>query len=174
MIRLISVLVVLVVAGCATTASPSLIGNHYYMMGDSKCLQGRFLSETRMMCLDKNGNDTGYRDGMTSEQLQSYQQAQAYNQYNQQVQMQQLSQQLQQTAQAFQNASQQIQQQSQQYVAPQVQPLTPQGGYGATTYRRAGNTVLGSDGSSCQVIGQSILCSDGRKCQLVGQNLICN
>ncbi len=170
MIRLIAAACVLLASGCATVATPSLLGQHYYMMGDSKCLQGRFLSDTRMMCLDKNGKDTGYRDGMTYEQLQRYQ-AQALNQ---QIQMQQFTQQLQQTAQAFQNSSQQMLQQSQQFAVPQVQPISPQGAYVATTYRRAGNTVFGSDGSSCQVVGQSIICSGGRKCQLVGQSLICN
>ena len=56
---------------------------------------------------------------MTTQQLQMYQ----YQQYNEQLQMQQLSQQLQQTGQSFQQSSQQYLQQSQQYNAPQVMPI---------------------------------------------------
>lgn len=91
-----------------------------------------------------------------------------------QLQMEQLSHQLQQIGQTFQNAGQQTLQQSRQYSAPQVQPITHPGAYGGTTYRRTGNTVMGTDGSSCQLVGQSILCSDGRRCQMIGENLICN
>lgn len=93
---------------------------------------------------------------------------------NQQMQYERLMQQIQQTGQTFQNIGQQFLQQSQQYSAPQVQSIEPQGAYGGTTYRRVGNTVLGSDGSSCQVVGQGILCSDGKRCQMVGDSVFCN
>ena len=160
----------LTVAGCSTVATPSFIDNNYYMMGDPSCVQARFLSSTRIMCLDKNGSETGYRDSMTSDQLQMHQIQLA----QQQAQMQALNESMRQVGQTFQNAGQQITQQSQQYTAPQVQPINPQATYSGTTYRRIGNTWVGSNGSSCQVVGQSILCSDGSRCQLVGQNLICN
>ena len=163
-------IVVFMLAGCASYASPAFVNGGYYMGGDDSCVRWRALSSTRIMCQDKKGNDTGYRDAMTPDQMQMYQAQMLY----QQAQMQQLSEQIQQTGQTFQNAGQQILQQSQQYTAPQVQPISPQSGYGGTTYRSAGNTWIGSDGSSCQVIGQSILCSNGKRCQLVGQNLICN
>ena len=160
----------LIVSGCASTAMPNFYNGNYYMAGDPSCVQMRALSSTRIMCVDKKGSDSGYRDAMTYEQMQMYQ----IQMTQQQIQMQQLNQSMQQVGQTFQNARQQITQQSQQYTPPQVQPITPQGGYGGTTYRRSGNTWIGSNGSSCQVVGQSILCSDGKRCQVVGQNLICN
>lgn len=41
---------------------------------------------------------------------------------------------------------------------PMVQPSLSYGS-GNTTYRRVGNTVLGSDGSKCQLIGQNAICN---------------
>ena len=72
---------------------------------------------------------------------------------------QQLSQELQQTSANFESSSQQRLQQSQQYSAPQVQPIYPYKSSGSTTYRRVGNTVIGSDGSRCQIIGENIICN---------------
>ncbi|MCD0280285.1 hypothetical protein JWH04_15335 [Xanthomonas melonis] len=159
----------LVFSGCASTAMPNFYNGNYYMAGDPGCVQMRALSSTRIMCVDKKGNDSGYRDAMTYEQVQIYQ----IQMTQQQIQMQQLSQSMQQAGQTFQNAGEQIRQQSQSWAPPQVQPISPQGS-GNTTYRQVGNTWMGSNGSSCQVVGQSILCSDGKRCQMVGQNLICN
>jgi len=159
----------LVISGCASTAMPNFYNGNYYMAGDPSCVRIRPLSNTRIMCVDKSGADTGYRDAMTYQQMQMYQIQMA----QQQVQMQQLNQSIQQVGQTFQNAGNQIQQQSQSWTPPQVQPISPLGS-GITTYRQVGNTWLGSDGASCQVVGQSILCSDGKRCQMVGQNLICN
>jgi hypothetical protein len=139
-----------------------MINGNYYMAGDSGCVQGNSVSSNSIQCFDRKGNFTEYRNALSYEQIANYQ-----------IQTQQLNQQMQQTGQTFQNAGQQILQQSQQYTPPQVQPITPQG-TGTTFYRRTGNTWMGSDGSSCQIIGQSIACSDGKRCQLVGENLICN
>ena len=167
--QLTAVIAVLFLAGCASSAAPRYFNGNYYMVGDASCVQGRPLSSTRIMCVDKKGNDTGYRDAMTYQQMQMYQIQMA----QQQMQMQQLNQSMQQVGQTFQNAGQQIQQQSQSWTPPQVQPISPPGSSN-TIYRQVGNTWMGSNGSSCQVVGQSILCSDGKRCQLVGQNLICN
>lgn len=155
-------IVALMLTGCLSVGEPKFIKGNYYMAGDSRCVQGSAVSNTKIMCYDNKMRFTEYRDAMTYQQVQNYG-----------VQMQQLNQQIQQTGQTFQNAGQQIQQQSQQYNPPQVQPITPQG-QARTTYRRIGNTWIGSNGTSCQLVGQSILCSDGKKCQIVGQNLICN
>lgn len=160
----------LIISGCASTAMPNFYNGNYYMAGDSNCVRMRPLSSTRIMCINKKGADTGYRDAMTSQQMQMYQ----VKTVQQQMYMQELNQSMQQAGQAFQNAGERITQQSQQYTPPQVQPISPYGSPGITTYRRTGNSWMGSDGSSCQVVGQSILCSDGKRCQLVGQNLICS
>ena len=157
----------LIISGCASTAMPNFYNGNYYMAGDPSCVQMKALSSTRIMCADKKGADTGYRDAMTYDQLLMYRIQVA----QQQAQMQEINESMRQVGQTFQNAGQQITQQSQQYTPPQVQPIAPQG---TTTYRRTGNTWIGSNGSSCQVVGQSILCSDGKRCQMVGQNLICN
>lgn len=159
----------LILSGCASSAAPRYVNGNYYMVGDSTCVQGRQLSSTRIMCADKKGNDTGYRDAMTPQDLQMYQ----IQMVQQQQSMQQLTQSLQQVGQTFQNAGEQIRQQSQSWTPPQVQPISPPGS-GSTTYRQVGNSWMGSNGSSCQVTGQSILCSDGKRCQMVGQNLMCN
>lgn len=159
----------LLIAGCATTASPNLFNGYYYMAGDASCVRMRPLSSTRIMCVDKKGIDTGYRDAMTYEQMQIYQ----IQMIQQQAQLDQLNQSMREVGQTFQNAGDQIRRQSQAWTPPQVQPISPQGS-GITTYRQVGNTWMGSNGASCQVIGQSILCSDGKRCQLVGQNLICH
>lgn len=123
------------------------------MAGDSNCVQMRQLSSTRIMCIDKNGQSTGYREAMTSEQMQMYR----MQMLNEQAQMEQLNRQIQQTGQSFQNSGQQILQQSQSYTAPQVQQV-PSYGSGTTTYRRVGNTIIDSNGNACQVVGQTVIC----------------
>lgn len=73
---------VLLISGCATTAMPNYFNGNYYMGGDSNCTQVRALSPTRVMCIDKNGTETGYRDAMTPDQMQMY------NMHQQQMQLQ--------------------------------------------------------------------------------------
>ncbi|WP_415834814.1 hypothetical protein [Kerstersia similis] len=141
------------VVGCATGPTPNYFNGNYYMAGDESCVRLRPLSNARVMCIDKAGRETGYRDAMTYEQMQMYR----MHMLNQQAQMDQLSRQLQQTGQSFQNAGQQILQQSQSWSVPQVQPIPSYGG-GVTTYRRVGNTIIDSNGQSCQVVGQNIIC----------------
>lgn len=137
--RLASCVLLGCLVGCAATATPSLIGDHYYMMGDANCVSGQFVSDTRMMCVDRNGTPTGYRDGMSANEL-AYQQQAAQVQHQQS--MQALNQSLQSFNQQMQQQTQQIMQQSQQYAAPQVAPITPPGG----------NRTL------CLVNGQYIAC----------------
>jgi hypothetical protein len=72
------------------------------------------------MCLDSDGIATGYRESMTSQQMQMYQ----YQQYNNQMQMRQLNQSMQQTNQSIQQSAPQYQ----PYTAPAVTPITPPGG----------------------------------------------
>ena len=43
------------------------------MGGDPACAKYKMLSGSRIMCMDENGKDTGYRDAMTSQQMQMYQ-----------------------------------------------------------------------------------------------------
>lgn len=150
---LFTALGVLIISGCASSPAPNFFNGNYYMAGDSNCVQMRQLSSTRIMCIDKNGQSTGYREAMTSEQMQMYR----MQMLNEQAQMEQLNRQIQQTGQSFQNSGQQILQQSQSYTAPQVQQV-PSYGSGTTTYRRVGNTIIDSNGNACQVVGQTVIC----------------
>ena len=70
-------------SGCMS-ATPNYINGNYYLAGDSSCKAGRQISKTRIMCVNKKGQDTGYRDAMTDQQLYMYQQ-------NRQLELQMLS-----------------------------------------------------------------------------------
>ncbi|HCM9545913.1 TPA: hypothetical protein N5O22_003014 [Enterobacter hormaechei subsp. xiangfangensis] len=139
-------------SGCTKQAVPNYYNGNYYMAGDESCTYIKEIGYGRVMCSNDDGIETGYRDAMTQEQMQMYQSMQI----NQQIQMAQLNQQLQQTGQTFQNSGQQILQQSQSYQAPQVQSYSY--GNNVNSYQRVGNTVIGSDGSSCQLVGQTMIC----------------
>jgi hypothetical protein len=78
--KFIIVWLTIFLCGCAS-AMPNLVNGKYYMGGDSSCSRYRALSESRIMCIDKDGNETGYRDAMTDQQLQMYQ-------HNQQMEQQ--------------------------------------------------------------------------------------
>jgi len=71
------ILLALGIAGC--TAKPNFINGKYYMGGDSNCKRYKVLSESRIMCLTSDGEETGYRDAMTDQQLQMYQHNQQMN-----------------------------------------------------------------------------------------------
>lgn len=153
-------------SGCATTAAPYLFAGNYYLGGDKPCKTWRAVSDRRIMCFDKAGKQSGYRDAMTSQQLQMWQHQAAQNQ----MQMQELNasiQRLGQSAQAWGG------QQSQQYPMPQVQPSTPYDYNSNVTYTQVGSSLLGSNGVTYRRVGNSIIGSDGRTCQIVGQNIIC-
>lgn len=142
----------LILAACTSSATPTLFNGNYYMAGDPKCVRMTPKNGTWISCMDKTGSFTGYRDAITYQQMQGYQ-------HQQQIQMQQLGQQLQQVGQSYQNSGQQTLQQSQQYIAPQIQPITPYGSSSGTVYRRLGNTIVGSDGTRCQIAGQNVICN---------------
>lgn len=154
------VVATLLVTGCRM-AGPQWIQGNYYMAGDSRCVRGQ-ISYQGLECYDRQGTFTEYRRALTPEEVQNYQ-----------VQTQQLQDSIHQAGQSWANAGQQIRNQSQQYQAPQVQPIAPQTP-NVTTYYRSGSSWVGTDGSTCQIIGESIYCSEGRKCRAVGDNLICN
>lgn len=147
----LALFVVSLLSGCAKTAAPNYFNGNYYMAGDETCTHFRQIDYGRIMCMNDDFVETGFRDAMSSGDMQIYQNMQA----NQQVQMAQLNQQLQQTGQSFQNSGQQILQQSQSYSAPQVQSY---GSSGTTIYNRVGNNIVGSDGTSCTYVGQNLIC----------------
>jgi hypothetical protein len=139
-------------AACAQHARPQLFQGDYYMVGDTNCTQYRFVFPTRIECMTRENVATGYRDAMTPEQLQMYQ----IQASEQRAQRQELNQQIRQTGQMFQNAGQQALQQSQSYSTPVVPAYGQRPG---VTYNRVGDTLIGTDGSSCQVVNDSVICN---------------
>ena len=69
---------VIFLGGCAD-AAPNLIGGKYYMAGDSDCTSYRMLSESRIMCIKKDGTEMGYRDSMSDQELQMHMYRQQMN-----------------------------------------------------------------------------------------------
>ncbi|MND11944.1 hypothetical protein D3C87_347280 [compost metagenome] len=152
----------ILITGCSSSAYPGLYAGKYYMMGDDDCQFIRPLSDTRVMCMDDDHNDMGYRDAMTRDQLMMYQaQVQMY-----QAQMASLNQSLNEVNQSLYNN-----QPSYQFT-PVEQP-TFSNGWDGTSYRQVGSTMLGSDGKSYRRVGNTILGSDGTNCQIVGSNILC-
>lgn len=154
--------------GCATTAAPNLYAGQYYLAGDAACASFTSISSTRIMCTDKKGRQSGYRDAMTAQDLQVWQIQVAQNR----AQMQQLQGSVEQLGQSAQGWAQQAQQQG-QYVAPQVQSVAPGGYSGSITYRQVGDALIGSNGVTYREVGNSIIGSDGTTCQIVGATIIC-
>lgn len=79
----------ILLGGCVS-ATPNLINGKYYMSGDKDCRTYRQVSENQVMCGDKNGKQTGYRNAMTDQELQMHMHNQQMQQQrSQQIQMQQ-------------------------------------------------------------------------------------
>lgn len=139
--------VMAMLTGCATAPSPREFNGSYYMMGDSNCVLAYPLSPTRIMCGDKHKNQTGYREALSLEQLQMYQLQQAAARQERA----ELNESLRQTSQMLQQASQPLP----SYSSPQVQGIPTQG---TTTYNQVGDTLIGTNGTSCQTVGQTTIC----------------
>lgn len=60
-------------AGCVSGPKPNLVNGNYFMFGDASCVSGSATSDGRLMCFDKSGNITGYRNAMTGADMQAYQ-----------------------------------------------------------------------------------------------------
>ena len=159
---------IVALGGCTTTAAPNLYAGQYYLAGDAACVSVTPISSTRVMCADKKGNQTGYRDAMTAQDLQMWQ----YQAANQRAQMQQLQGSMEQLGRDAQGWQRQFNQQG-QYTAPQVQPVSPGGYSGVITYRQVGDSLIGSNGITYRQVGSSVIGSDGTTCQIVNAGLIC-
>lgn len=88
-----SLIVISIFSGCAS-AMPNAINGKYYMAGDSNCARYRILSSDRIMCINSDGKETGYRDAMSDQELQMYH----YNRSEESASVQRLNQTLQQTS----------------------------------------------------------------------------
>lgn len=111
-------------SGCVGTsdqaAAPNLLNGYYFMAGDESCSQMRPLSVTRIMCINSAGQETGYRDAMTDQQLQMYQHSQEMQMMQAQLASERAAQSAAQTAAWASSMGQGYP----QYSAPQVQPLS--------------------------------------------------
>ena len=157
----------LVLSACASGPAPNLFNGQYYMAGDDSCKSIRALSDTRVMCVDKDGNDTGYRDAMTVQEITMWNQ-------QQELQIQQAEatrRQIQQNNQALAQQTQQTLQGIGQYGVPQVSQPSTQGGI---TFTQVGSSLIGSNGVTYTAVGNTIVGNDGTTCQIVGSQIICN
>lgn len=79
---LISLLgILLSLSGCST-AGPQFVHGNYYWAGDSDCRSANQRTDTSITCYNSDGEETGYRNAMTDQQLQMYR-------HNQQMSQQQ-------------------------------------------------------------------------------------
>jgi hypothetical protein len=117
-------LVGIILSGCATTPAPNFMNGQYYMSGDADCVNARNISPTRISCLNAKGQDTGYRDAMTPQQIQMYQ----FQAMQQQMQSQQMQQSIDYNNAAMAANTQSTLNRAAVYSPPTVQPLQMPGG----------------------------------------------
>lgn len=61
----------ILIFGCAATKpAPNYINGYYYMAGDAQCAKAKVVAYKKIVCADKNGNETGYRYAMSKEDVQ--------------------------------------------------------------------------------------------------------
>lgn len=105
----IVVLSIIIFSGCGNTAMPNFYKGKYYMAGDDNCRKIRSISDTRIMCANKDGQEMGYRDAMTDQQISMYQSDRQYEQ-----------QEYQQLNQSMQNTNRNLQMQQQNFQLQQL------------------------------------------------------
>jgi len=93
LLTVLSFIGILSLTGCGG-AAPNAINGKYYMAGDSNCKRYRMISDDRIMCLNSDGQKTGYRNAMSDQELQMYH----YNQAEESASSQRLNETLQQTS----------------------------------------------------------------------------
>jgi len=59
-------------SGCSRGASPQSVNGKYYMGGDDSCIRYRVYDDNRIICIDSDGKDTGYRSAMSNQELQMH------------------------------------------------------------------------------------------------------
>jgi len=58
-------------SGCSS-AMPNAVNGKYYMMGDSDCKRYKVLDSNRVTCYNSDGENMGYRNAMSNQELQQY------------------------------------------------------------------------------------------------------
>ncbi|CAD0184480.1 hypothetical protein RUESEDTHA_01362 [Ruegeria sp. THAF57] len=117
-------------AGCAPEpvqmAAPFHYNGNYYMAGDNACARVTQVAKGRVMCTNTAGQNTGYRDAMSDQQLQMYR----HNQLMAQQRRAQAAAEQAALMQQMQHASNSIQLSTPQYTpmpAPVVAPISMPG-----------------------------------------------
>ena len=70
---------VVTLTGCAS-AIPYFYNGKYYMAGDSSCSQIRQYTEDKIMCINSDGEESGWRPALTDQQLQMWRHNQTMSQ----------------------------------------------------------------------------------------------
>ena len=155
--KLIGLAGLVALTACANDPALNFVNGRYYIAGDKDCKYSRSISDSQIMCLDQNSNETGYRNALTSDEVQMFA-------YNQQVQVQALNDSIKSLGEA-----------SKSWVQPTtVAPTQTQYGQGgAITYTQVGNSLIGSNGVTYRQVGSTFLGSDGTSCRVVGSTIIC-
>lgn len=170
----IALVCLMLLYGCASRAEPRFYQGGLYLVGDENCRSVRQLDDSHIICMDRHGNEMGYRTPMTDEQIARWDQQRAAEALAFQEGLQSLSDSVSQAADKVTAASQQISQQRRQSSTPPTfnAPSTNNGG--GITYTQVGTSVFGSNGVTYNRIGDTVIGNDGTTCQIVGSIIICN
>ena len=81
------------VAGCASepTAIPNFYNGRYFMAGDNNCARMKMANQNQIHCFNTEGQHTGLRNAMTTQQLQMYQHQQQMRAAEQQALINQMA-----------------------------------------------------------------------------------
>lgn len=157
--KLLGLVGLLSLNACANDPALNIVNGRYYMAGDKNCKFTRYISESQIMCLDKDGNETGYRNALTSEEAQIF----AYNQRMQVQALKDSMKDLGDSAKTWETQANVVAppptQNSRVQTTTYTQVDDSMIGSNGVTYRRAGSTVVGSDGTSCRIVGSTLICS---------------
>lgn len=156
--KLIILVGLLSLTACANDPALNFVNGRYYIAGDKHCKYSRPISDSQIMCLDKNSKETGYRNALTSDEVQMFA-------YNRQMEVQALTQSIKNLGESSKTWATQ----------PNIATPSPSqyGQSGAITYTQVGNSLIGSNGVTYRQVGSTVLGSDGTSCRVVGSTIIC-
>lgn len=161
------------VAGCSsTTPHMATINGYYYLVGDKDCALQLPQGPTTIACGTKKREMRGYRQALTTQDLEAIRIAQL-RAIQQHAEYAQIAAGLAGVGQTFAQAGQQILQQSQQFQTPQVQQYSWPQPNRTTTYTQVGSNIFGSNGVNYRQNGDVLTGSDGTRCQTIGRITRC-
>lgn len=156
--KVIGLVGLLSLTACANDPALNFVNGRYYIAGDKHCKFSRTISDSQIMCFDKDRKETGYRNALTNDEIQMFAQKQQMD------------------VQALNNSIQRLGDASKTWVTqPNIVTPSPTqyGQSGAITYTQVGNSLIGSNGVTYRQAGSTVLGSDGTSCRVVGSTIIC-